>query len=488
MSEPKECILVNIMYSGDYLNEKRSSSENIGHEWINLVKPDDPNEPHYIYITKDGKLDHNKYKISTVLFARAISKERGNNRVEVIAKATGCNPVKESERKKIGEINYGGVPLSKIFANNKYKNISDPFSAILATFTAQHVFRASQRIVLSCEKNNAGDGIIGQTNKDPIAKLLSDPSVSGTEWVIKLDKCPNNQALRLYIDDEKHRIQDVIIENAGGLWEQKEVGCLNPADVLKDGETISSCFLTIIGKLYDELSYSNMIAHFLRENNELCNRFLEELNRHLSGDTKMELEHSATYSIEREEDHIDLIIRDSTNKYLIVIENKIRSGINGKKKRGRKDQLHVYAEKAFYKCETQFFVKRTKKNSSKREKQKSRQRSKLPARQDNPDYNRQPLFFILTPKYNSIADENAESVRRLVKTQKDTREVFYHKISYGELYQFFERENPNDMKHFNEFLTALRVHDRATNNINELLMRERVVNAINRERNNTPTT
>ena len=56
--EPKECVLVNIMYSGDYLNEKRSSSENIGHEWINLIKPDDPNQPNYIYITKDGKLDH----------------------------------------------------------------------------------------------------------------------------------------------------------------------------------------------------------------------------------------------------------------------------------------------------------------------------------------------------------------------------------------------------------------------------------------------
>ena len=33
-SEKKECVLVNIMYSGDYVNERHSSDENIGHEWI----------------------------------------------------------------------------------------------------------------------------------------------------------------------------------------------------------------------------------------------------------------------------------------------------------------------------------------------------------------------------------------------------------------------------------------------------------------------
>lgn len=116
--EPKECILVNIMYSGDYLNEKHSSSKNIGGEWINLVKPDDSSLPHYLFITQHGQVDHNKYRVNTVLFARAVSRERGNNRVEVIAMATGCKPVEEKKGRTLEKPNMRG------FRFHRYRKIT----------------------------------------------------------------------------------------------------------------------------------------------------------------------------------------------------------------------------------------------------------------------------------------------------------------------------------------------------------------------------
>ena len=488
MSEPKECILVNIMYSGDYLNEKRSSSENIGHEWINLVKPDDPNQPHYIYITKDGNLDYNKYKISTVLFARAISKERGNNRVEVIAMATGCTPIDERARKRIGKINYGGVPLSKIFEQNEYHGESDPIAA-LATFTAKRVVRVKKEysIVLYSEKSG----------EKGLAEVVS-VRTSGKTREVQLTKCPNNQALRMYVDTKSKKFKN-LLENHS-LWDG-EVSTLQIPKPSKEIQIpLSSCFLSLTGQLHDELSCSNMIAHFLLRHEGLRIDFLKWLGQMKKLQTTFK---KRIVTIEREENHVDLLIRvDGGNRrYMIVIENKIRSNINGKKKQG-KDQLDVYAQKTFDKCECKTMEeihplknRRNSRKNSKNNNSAKKQASANTKETENKDCGRIPWFFLLTPKYNRFEEsELSKTIKVVRKGKEDERKVEYTQIFYGDLHKCFldfyrkEEWKPGciEQVQFNEFLTALKAHDRTTDNINEDMMTERVLAAIDRIKN-TPT-
>lgn len=322
---------------------------------------------------------------------------------------------------------------------------------------------------------------------------------------IELNKCPNNQSLRTYIDATSNGIQELL--NNKNLWGEK-VSRLTTA---KNGVLIplSSCFVNLLGQLHDELSYSNLIAYFLLRYEKLRTCFLEWLAKKAKQSTTFK---KRTVSIQREENHVDLLIRvdGGKQKYMIVIENKIRSSINGKKKEGQ-DQLDIYAQEAFDRCNCGTLEeidtlkkKRTSKKqnpetgivkepqvcelTSKGKTKKTLNEDKTP----NEDKGRIPWFFLLTPNYNSFEESELSKKVIVVRGGKEEEQaVRYTQIYYGDLYdQFYDLFSSKENKlgpmtkeekiQFKEFLTALKAHARTTDNINEEMMNERVLAAIAR--------
>ncbi|MGT2960611.1 PD-(D/E)XK nuclease family protein [Streptococcus caballi] len=77
-------------------------------------------------------------------------------------------------------------------------------------------------------------------------------------------------------------------------------------------------FLNIIRQEDSELAFSNMFAYFFNINRIAFSRFAKKV---------LSVEIQTDFTIEREKKNIDLLICDKNN--VIVIENKIKSSING---------------------------------------------------------------------------------------------------------------------------------------------------------------
>ena len=533
-----EQVLVNIMYSGDYVNEKRSSDENIGHEWINLHADD--KGKHYIFVTKSGTIDSRR-RINTILLVRALSKtmtplkygngkpcktENGkrlvvpvDNSVEVVAKAVGCSPVNDGNLMwaKKAKITYGQIDLEEIFGRNMFDGRRESLETICATYEADKVVKVKPgiKIILRRSSDAYTDG--EEEGKEEAIVMWCDTRNQDGETIVELflSKCPNNQSLRLFVvPDEKLR---KVIEDKK-WWESNPVGKFTVRRKDNDG-SVSSCFLTTIGKLKDELSYSNLIAHYLRANDVVCASFVNWL---LGKDSERALkdpngkvvevsEKNVSFSVEREEDHIDLLIRDKDGegkgKYLIVIENKVLSGINGKVENG--GQLTDYAQKAYAKCYSDLIPPPQNPPKSKKPKEpetvSENNKNKQPNKQINPDKGRTPLFFILAPNYSRISNEERKTKKgatykvrnnNLSVKNKKLKSFEYVPITYGDILKFFAQfsadknqkhlcneifdDDKIQRSHFKEFLTALKVHARRTDNINELIMEDRAVRAIKR--------
>lgn len=528
--ESKEYVLVNIMYSGDYVNEKSSTDENIGHEWINLHQAD--NGKHYIFITKTGIMDSNR-KINNVLLVRAVSKtiklardannmpltaKNGRNKyvpddncVEVIAKAVGCHSISDENGNPTNwesfndTITYSGISLAKLFSRNVFNGKREGSGTISSTYIADKVVKVKPGVKILLRRDttdlwrNPSVFTNGEKkgNDDAEVKKVesnSDPDKPVVE--LFLNKCPNNQSLRLYIDPNE--MIQVVLNNTD-LWECNPVGKVSMND---NSDTVTSCFLTTIGKLKDELSYSNMIAHYLREDDEVCAKFVKWLLEK-DNQNQISLSTGCYFSVAREEGHVDLLIRDKDaegkGKYLIVIENKILSGINGKKDEG--GQLTDYAKKAWAMCESELMppAQNPPKNTNERKDEEGKPDAGKATNQSmgpNPDRGRTPYFFILTPNYSriDITQRTTESTTYKVLTKehviKDVNlEPFeYVPITYNEVYDFFNRRfkrffvffdgDEKQQLHFKEFLTALNVHAQPKDNLNEVIMEGRAIRAI----------
>lgn len=380
-------ILLNIMYAGAYIE-----NDNIGHEIINLFKSD--NGKNYIYAMPYGTVaeSHND-KIKSVLLVRRCSA----NTLEVLAKTDGKlkqrlmesfgRTDKNKEKAKARDIQvkeiqdekitYGGKYLHEIFGKN---NTND--RDIYITFEAEHVVKPKEPIYLTTDEK-----LIGQKNY----YFLSD---------IQFPR----QSMKGYLSTETNKanydlVMDKIINNAD-LWGERtrkvKIRSLNE----KDEEMT---FLKIIGKEYDELSYSNMLAYFFQYAPETFCRFAKDV---------LGMDFNTDFTIAREQNNIDLLITDEQN--VLVIENKIKSGINGIKDKDEIDnnQLLKYRDYVY----EQFPIQKKK-------------------------------FFVLLPNYSHI------DLEMLDKSKE------YKTINYSELFAFYQEQAAQfkEIKFFfNEFITALK--------------------------------
>jgi len=222
-------------------------------------------------------------------------------------------------------------------------------------------------------------------------------------------------------EDLSYETIKAIIKNKK-LWEKRNK-TKRICDILQKDLKADFNFLNLIRKEYDELSYSNMFYHFLSKSGTLCHSFMRNV---------LGLSPKGNYLIQREINHIDLLIQDEKN--IIVIENKIKSGINGVRHdiygRQIQNQLwdyHKYADK----------------NA------KGRKKS----------------FFIFAPNYNRF------------DLQKQKKSKDYKLVTYSILYKFF-RKNRSNEKYYEDFLSALKMHSKEIDNSNFEIMQERLINII----------
>ena len=387
--DKERCILVIKMYNGDYLNE----GSNIGHEVINLFRAD--NGRHYIYCLPGGTIGVSKDgKVTDILLVQNV----GNNTLKVLARinnissdqhiAKHCKFSKEEIKQNVinyaleQNVTYNQKPISSIFVANKYKSEQD-ISSVNFTFEVEsEQYREPLLDIYLTSKT-------GQY-------ALSNTKFRQTEYFTSANK-EDFRTLCALIDDDT-------------IWQNEDTApFVNNPTPNPDRYT----FLTLCHKEYDELSYSNMLAYYFENNPAILQDFVNKI---------LGLPFKAPFSVKREYKHTDILIENADGA-AIILENKIKSGINGLSEDGR-NQLDKYVEE----ISKQYGLENT-------------------------------YGFVLCPNYNIIKISNYKNAANQHLIARYYTKSKENVIPYTKLYDFFSiyKENVND-KYYEDFLKALKLH------------------------------
>lgn len=430
-------VLINHMYSGDYLERG-----NIGHEVINLFKSDNGN--HYIYAMSAGDYDTKRHfnTIKKVILVRNVDEYK----VEVLGIADvgeevfasqvpepskytslpstselrngfmNCKNPDGSDKdektlqrietyKRVHEkqieyidknsITYDGVKLYDLYAKNNTANIGH---SIYITFKAAN-FRRPKELLYIC------DNRYENKENDSHCFILKSRS----------RMCGASVATYESLDDSE--IQRLI---NSPYWEEKDN---SPKVDTKNISIKSTSLLNIIKKNNDEITYSNWIAYYLKNDKELLKQFILSFTKQESSFENIEV-------IRESKNNIDIYYEDSQSIY--VFENKIKSSINGtQKKEGITEE-----EKEFSQLEKYYIF-------AEKESEKS-----IPKKKTG--------YFILLPNY---AYKDISKLNRYSKFEE------YKIIRYSQLLDFFKSTNCN-LPYYSDFLKALEYH--ASEYLNDL--------------------
>ena len=387
-------ILINQLFAGKYLDE----GENIGHEVINLFRDDDGN--HNLFITPSGRV--NGHDLEYILFVRNVSARRT---VEVVGLAKGFKHITAEEMQSV---RYVGVSLNQIFRNNTYHGEEDTFAEHI-TFRADSFILPARRIFITIEDNN--------DNEEYTIHLDSERQV-----IIP-------QGMREYYSD---KIDSVAYAELLSLIKYNELWNDNVTTekLFPDGavQNKSPSFLEVIRKEDDENIFSNLLGYFFEYSHRSFQKFAADENLLNISDM------SVSFALYRETmSRVDLWIE--SEKDIIVIENKIRSGINGVTKDDY-SQLNKYYEIA--------------------EKEALK-------------YDKRTHYYIFAPDY-----------ARLDLGRFGLNDV-YKIIRYSEIYRFFieEAETYISDRFFPDFIRGLKRHTLTFPELQFDTMRSRLIRKIN---------
>lgn len=396
-----DSVIVVRMYAGGYLDE------NLGHETINTFKTD--NGEHYIYVNPWGLINEEYSESKNVILVRGISA----NVWEVIGYATkldlllktfnskDTNNINQSELIKQNNINYGGIAVDKL--------MSDQTSVVYVTYKANeyHSVKEGQSLYLvSDAKEIKGDNYI----------LL--PNVNFAK-----------QALHMYMDEERkkdayNRLLGLFKEEK--WWDNDSCHSLGNINDYNDSFNI----LDVIKRDEDELTFSNWLAYYLSNDNKFLKEFSKEI---LSIDINVNKS-----IVRREYKNIDIWIEDDNN--IIVIENKIKSGINGVV-----EERHDFSKNEI-KSQLSKYVKIANSESK----------------------GRNTKFCLLIPDYG-VSDDDL-----MIYEEYDK---YLPALRYSKLLKFLECHNTN-LPYYDDYKKAVKKHaSKYKKNLYEV-MEERLINKI----------
>jgi hypothetical protein len=313
MRKDKNVILLNNLFNGEYVKEK------VGGEIINLYQSD--NGSYYVYINPYGNIEKKwDNKVKYVLFVRTVR----NGYVKVIGKAQiekqislnakfdkDNNEIDPVQKHYIDEhrVMYGGAPISSLGSWSKY----------FITFKAKAIYKPKVDIYLSTEENNKLD-------------------LYENTYILSGVKKIANQSQKLYIENDHQNKNYLALEamiNQAEFWDEEPVGKVNIDGDIEDKVS----FLSIVKKENDELVNSNLLAYFLQNNSHFWASFAKYVLKITDDDIIKGKPKITRESI----GNIDLFIE--VGNCVIVIENKIKSGISGHSSDGY-SQLEKYIKKA----------------------------------------------------------------------------------------------------------------------------------------------
>ena len=340
----------------------------------------------------------------------------------------------DKQIKKINKekIYYGGQPINKIFDNNFFNGKIQSGVDIYYTFKAKDVF-----LPISTPEN--------------VEKTIIN--IEGLKGL-------SNQSLRMYLSDDKNdtykKFNDIIDGKVFDWENENTTQIVNMDDAVITEE--KEYFLKIINEEYRELSFSNLLAYFLK-NKKVMLLFAEQV-------LKLKNFNSNAYSIAREEKNIDLFI--SSPEHYIIIENKIRSGLIEEKKDMSKKILEYFDENNEKKLPSKA---KELINAFKQVENYYRYYAYACGMVEKQKNNANISGYVLFPNYalHSI-------------TQQLQNALFsenYTPITYKQVYSFFgtlkDRNvlNASESKYLDEFLKAMEIHTKEVDNIFEEEMKNR---------------
>ena len=380
---------------------------NIVHETINFFKADDGYI--YFYIPPRGTIGK-EYQKNDTKISLIITCGYGEKTLKVLYYAENVEYLTDNGT----EIEYGKQPLEKIFSNNITKDNNKD------TYNNHITFKTTELKV--------PDTTILLTN-------ISETNISNTYF---FHKKLRNRSMRCYfnaIDDKEdfEIINDLITQTK---WKDAKLSTVN--DYTPHYTPIT--FFDIIGKEDNELAFSNIFAYFFNSYPDLLSEFLNK---------SLKIKLNSKFTIEREKNRIDLYITDGNTR--IIIENKIKSGINGIKD-DNTSQLSKYIDSVIEDNITDNIVA------------------------DNLH------CIIFRPEYASL---NRYKNYLTYNYQKhDINKKFtYSEISYKQIYDFYsDKQNcilENDKLFYDLFLDAMKKHTKKTDTDIEDRMKLRFVQRIN---------
>ena len=414
ISKPKPAcreIILNKMYVGGYLSE----GTNIGHEIINLYKADDGKN--YIYLNSQGtiELSHGENSLTILLVRKFASKI-----YKVLAKAEGItildfadNKLSRKERYE-GQValglTYGGVSLVDLFNENSFRGSLDNEKNAYTTFIAERVIKPKNQIYITDDESVSGDNT----------------------FFIRTNKGFGKQTLREFFNENEKPESFIdlnqIIENED-LWEESNTTQVM-SEVVEPQTNPYFNFLKIIRQEDSELAFSNMFAYFFNINKIAFSKFARKV---------LSIDIQTDFTIEREKKNIDLLICDKNNA--IVIENKIKSSING-----IHDRHNIYSNLIQSQLKTYYQFVTT-----------------------DAEYSKKTVScFIFSPNYNHI------DLSKFSCGEK------YSVVYYREIYHFFleNRDLYDNVPYFEDFMNALQKHTMDYDNELEEEMQRRFQNTI----------
>lgn len=456
IKEPKEEILINKMYSGYNLDKM------LGHEAINLVTDDKGNN--YIYVLSNGSYGKIHYgKIKQIFLIRSISEICSqvlgvtsdfesileNEVTDILNSKKSKN--KEQLKKLIykyqieyiknNKITINGELLNKYYLNNPLDKKEE---AIYITFKANDFRVPTKNIYLVNKQNGNKDkykdynGIVVEVdNFDHKNRRLHN--FYSNKGANKNYEKLNNIALGKFDENYCFNLED---KDKKSFWiskNKKEINCSN--------ET----YLEFMGQIDSETVFTNMIVKILKKYPNIFKKLSEEiLNVKNINVDKVKIKKEVSFFLKLEENtsnkkkpdgRIDILIEDENN--VIVIENKIKSDINGKVMNENneilKTQLNNYIT----------YINQTYKNYT-------------------------PHYFIFSPGYNNIK----ESLLK-IKKQKNKEDILdnYRIITYKDLYEFFNRDENKTIigedSFYKEFVNDLSIHAKPLDEYHfDLMMRK----------------
>lgn len=346
----------------------------------------------------------------------------------------------QQEYIKNNSIKYNGVKLDDFYLENDKgyyydeKQKEKRLNAIYVTFEAESVKRPKEPLYIIGGSQNSNNDLSGDT-----FYITDDESDNG--------KNLPNQFFTIFVDEPEDKHNNSVYNQLNEFLNSKDYN--NWDDYSINQNKTTTTFLQIARQQYNELAYSNILSYYFMKYPVFCEKLMKKLDCHPSG----------KYTIEREENHIDILIEDDKN--IIVIENKIKSTLNDIKYEIENETEEHGKRKTVYKLDDNG-------NRIIESSQLGKYKSMISERMDQQNIEKKQIYCILSPNYHRFKPEEKNEIKK----------QGYRELKYKDIFDILnDIKNQDDIKNdslfSDEFIPAIQIQSSRFDNALEEYCKQR---------------